>query len=163
MGHPADVRGLILVHHTPHGGYKITALVREVRVDQQGTSAPTTVVIFDGDPVIGRALELLLQADADYSSVRYMDESSLEQPGALEEVRVVLLGPRWSARSREAITNMVESMPATVRIPVLEVGIPADDTQVEPENYVPWPCQMEDLKRRIDAALFAGPGADNGI
>lgn len=114
------------------------------------------MVVFDGDPVVGRALELLLRT-AGYDA-RYVDHTFMQQPGALDGVRVVLLGPGWSVGSREVV---VKSARGAAGIPVLEVGPPTDGVAGIPERLVPWPCRTEDLKRRIDAQM-AEFVAENG-
>src|SRR3712207_7176939 len=52
-----------------------------------------TVLAICGDPVVGRALTLLLQSSL--YEVRFLPVSALSEPGALEGVRLVLLAPTW--------------------------------------------------------------------
>lgn len=118
------------------------------------TAAPATIVIFDGEPVVGQVLELLLRI-AGYD-VMYVDQGFLSQPGKLHGVRVLLLGPGWNSESRELAAEMVRSNPPMAeRTPVLEIGLPPDGVPLRTERYVPWPCRTEDLKRRINDALLA--------
>ena len=58
--------------------------------------------------------------------------------------------------------RVVAETPAATRIQVLEIGVPDDEAEIRPENYIPWPCRTEDLKRRIEAALRARSGASGG-
>jgi hypothetical protein len=113
------------------------------------------VVVFDGDPVVGRALELLLRDNG--RNTKFLDKRSLKRPGALEGVRVILLAPGWSAESRRTVLTMIENdAPATARrIKVLEIGAPPESPRTEPGHHVPWPCRTEDLKRHVDAVLLA--------
>jgi hypothetical protein len=127
----------------------------ESRVAAGGVTAPAEVVIVDGNPLVGQALELLL-ASTSYN-VTYLEKNSLEQPGILQRVRLILLAPGWSIESRQAVLAAIEKEPAVARrIQVLEMGPPPEGVRVEPERHVPWPCRTKDLKLRIEAALPAG-------
>ena len=117
------------------------------------TAAKPTVVIYGEDLAVGRALEVLLKS-AHYNA-RFVAESSLEQSGALEEARVILLAPSTSPKNREDVLAKVKSMPKTARISVLEMGIAGDGSvQVDPERYIPWPCRTVEIKRWINVALL---------
>jgi hypothetical protein len=122
------------------------------------TPAPTTirVMIFEGDPVVGRALALLLRT-CGYGGVRYVNRDSLEELRTLRGVRLWLLGPGWDYASLEIAAEMAGSMPAEGKGSVLGIGLPCDGSSIRAECYVPWPCRTEDLKRRIDAALLGEP------
>ena len=131
-----------------------TSAAHEPRMVAGETIVSAEVVIFGGDPLVGQALELLL-ASTSYN-VKFLDKNSLEQPGILERVRLILLGPGWSAESRQAVLVAVENEPAGARrIQVLEMGSPPEGIRVEPERHVPWPCRAKDLKSRIEMALLA--------
>ena len=120
------------------------------------------VLICNGDPIVGRALESLLRV-ADYA-VKYVADDYLERPGALEGVRVLLLGARWDARSREVALRAVgDTLGRTGSISILELGEPSDGSKIEPENYVPWPCRTEVLTRRIDALTMIDPRSGVGL
>ncbi len=127
----------------------------------QGPTAPATVIIVNGDPIVGRALELLLKI-ADYRT-KYVAADTLGRIGTLAGVRVLLLGPGWGAESREAVIKAVDGAPGPAEIVILELGEPSDGSPVEPERYVPWPCRTEDLARRINAVLGGEPQADIGV
>jgi hypothetical protein len=113
------------------------------------------MVIFEGDPLVGRALELLLRSCG--YGVRYANRSSLEELGMLREIRLWLLGPGWDYASREIAAEMAGSAPAESKGSILEIGLPRDGSSIRAECYVPWPCRTEDLKQRIDAALLGEP------
>lgn len=140
------------------------ALVSEVRVaswtKEEGT-AQATVIIFDGDPIVGRALEMLLRT-AGYVA-RYVFDGPSEALGSLEGVRVVLLGPGWDAESHEALIKALGGAPGLSSMTILQLGDPSDGARVEPGRHVPWPCRAEDLTRRIDDALLTktGPETDD--
>ena len=111
--------------------------------------------------MVGRALESLLRV-ADYA-VKYVADDYLERPGALEGVRVLLLGARWDARSREVALRAVgDTLDRMGGISILELGEPSDGSKIEPECYVPWPCRTEDLTRRIDAIALTEPRSGVG-
>ena len=120
--------------------------------DRIPTSA--AVLVLGRDAVVGKALELLLRS-ADYN-VKFLTEPSLDEPGLLDGVQLLLLAPGLSAKRREALLTLVSSMPVAVRIPVLELASNIKRAQVGTGHLVPWPCRAEDLERRIKAALLAG-------
>ena len=54
----------------------------------------------------------------------------------------------------------MRSMPDKAEVPVLELVAALDGLAEGPVVRVAWPCRMEDLLRRIEAALPEGPSAD---
>ena len=126
-------------------------VLSEVRVPTEGQTNRKTVVILGGDPVVGRALELLLR-NAHYD-VRYVNTNSPESPPAPENVGGVVLGPGWNSRIRKAVLKVIGDAPDMENIPVLEIGLPTDDARLRAEHYVPWPCRSEELKKRLDDVL----------
>jgi hypothetical protein len=119
----------------------------------------TTILIFDGDPVVGRALGLLLRT-AGYDA-RYVTSDYAEHATAFDGFRILLLGPGWDARSRAATERMADARRVAIT-PILEMGAPIDGAPKKPERFVPWPCRTEDLIRRIDAALLGAPEMEAG-
>jgi hypothetical protein len=113
------------------------------------------VLIFEGDRVVGQALELLLRTCG--YGVRYVNRDSLEELRTLRGIRLWLLGPGWDYTSREIAAEMAGSMLAEGKASVLEIGLPRDGSSIRAECYVPWPCRTEDLTQRIDAALLGEP------
>ena len=128
-----------------------------------------------GDPVVGRLLVLLLE-DSGYE-VRFMPRLSLNESGALERVRLLLLTPtpELSSERRAALLASLKDIQEAVGLIVLELVTPSeerrreevrDDSRGESRgdswHLVPWPCRFPELKRRIEAALLANsdPGAD---
>lgn len=139
-------------------------MVLEARVVSERSDknlVPATVLICNGDPIVGRALELLLRT-ADYT-VKYVADDCLQRPGTLEGVRLVLLGAGWGAQSRAAVVQAASNAPDRASISILELGEPFDGSEIEPGRNVPWPCRTEDLTRRIEAIVFAEPQADVGV
>lgn len=121
-------------------------------------TTPVTVTVFGGNPIVGKALEALLNTAG--HNAEFVDENSLKQPVVLDGVRVLLLGPGWNAKSREVVAKMVENAPAKASVVVFELGAPPDGVPIQPERYVPWPCRAEDLERRINDSLLAEPSAN---
>ena len=114
------------------------------------STAYTKVTIVGGDPVVGEALEVLLQA-AGYHT-RFLPEFVMDEPDEmLADSQLVLIAPALSAKRRKAFLEMMLSSPKTVNIPVLEL-LPANGGQhLHAEHIVLWPCSREELKQAIDA------------
>lgn len=116
-----------------------------------------------GDPVIGRALALLLGGSR--YDAKYLDAASLREPGALDGVRIVLLTPTpGSERSEVPLAALRDAPGGVAEVPVLRLlsfsgRTRAEGEQDRSEYAVPWPCSTEELKRRIETALLAAPGS----
>jgi hypothetical protein len=105
--------------------------------------------------VAGQALELLLQS-AGYNTRLMLETVADKLVDPLDGVQLLLFAPSLSARHREAFLNLAKSTPATTEIPVLELVTSSNGAQAEPSDWVPWPCRMEDLQGKIEAALTSG-------
>ncbi len=122
-------------------------------------SATTIVVAVCGDPVVGRALVLLLQGPR--YDARFVPTPALSEPGALEGVQLVLLTPTWelNGESRDALLASLRGALGAAEAPILELtssgGAPNGEARVGPEHTVPWPCSPAELERRIHTALRA--------
>lgn len=132
-------------------------MVREARVASEDTDASVRLLIFDGDPVVGRALELLLRT-AGYDAV-YLARDRSARPEAIGGAQLLLLAPGWDGESRRDAA-VLAGAPGAENLPVLEMGAPPEGVPVRSDRYVPWPCRTEELKRRIAAALAARPEQD---
>ncbi len=117
--------------------------------------SPNTVAILARDAVAGQALALLLQS-AGYNTLFVVETVVDKLAEALDGARLLLIAPRLSARHREDFLNGMRSVPAIAQIPVLELITVHDGTRPELEGHVLWPCRMEDLKEKIEAALMSG-------
>lgn len=122
------------------------------------STAHTKVVIIGGDPVVGEALEVLLQA-AGYRT-RFLPESAMDEllSEVLADSQLLLIAPVLSAERRKALLEMMLSPTTSVNIPVLEL-LPANGGQHLQEHIVLWPCSGEELKRAIDALLLNQGGS----
>jgi hypothetical protein len=110
-----------------------------------------------GDPIVGRALALLLRSD--YYEVRFVPVDASGEPGPLRDARVVVLAPPsgLSSGRREALITTLKKRAAVANIPVLELTAFSEGMRAEPaQGTVPWPCSTEELERRIEEALDVG-------
>lgn len=122
--------------------------------------AHTKVAIFGGDPVIGEALEIMLQA-VGYRT-RFLPESVMDEllGELLADSQLLLVAPVLSAKRRKTLLEMKLSPTTPVNIPVLEL-LPANGGQhLQGGRTVLWPCSGEELKRAIDALLLDRCGSD---
>jgi hypothetical protein len=121
------------------------------------------VVAICGDPIVGRALALLLRSTL--YDARFLVSLSLSELGSLEDVQLLLLTPAWElyADRREDILALLGDESDAAEIPVLELtssfGAGRNGhARLRPEHTVSWPCSTEELERRIQAALLTDPG-----
>jgi DNA-binding response OmpR family regulator len=119
----------------------------------QRESSLIKIAILGGDLLVSRSLEVALRG-AGYDA-RYLNGTFTDEPAELlEEVRLVIFAPRMGTEHRKAfLSNMRNS--ATVGLPVLELATVLDEVRAEQERvgFVAWPCSIEELTRRIEAAL----------
>ena len=116
-------------------------------------TASAKVLVVGGDAIVGQALELLLQsAECD---VKFLGEPFLEEPGLLDGFQLLLIAPGLSAKCRETLLALVSSTTVAQRIPFLELVSNIQGAQQDGAGHlVPWPCQPEELERRIKTALL---------
>jgi hypothetical protein len=110
------------------------------------------VAIVGGGPVIGPALESLLESTG--YRAHFLPASVIDNiDQLLSDTDLLVLAPALSAERRKALLEALLGQPGAQKIPVLEL-LPAngkeDRTQ---EGSVLWPCSVEELKRAIDALL----------
>ena len=123
-------------------------------------TVPTTIAILGGNSVAGRALEVLLQVVGyDTRLIEDPPERSPEQ--LLEGVRVLLLAPTLSAESRETLLADLGSTLDAANIPVLTLSTSLKEAHAEAPAFIPWPCRLEDLTKKIEAALLRVPEVGN--
>jgi hypothetical protein len=115
-------------------------------------TVPTTIAILGGNSVAGRALEALLQG------VGY-DTRLIEDPPEqlFEGVRLLLLAPTLSAESRETLLAEMGSTLDAANIPVLTLSTSLKEALAGGPAFIPWPCRLEDLTKKIEAALLRVP------
>ena len=126
------------------------------------TSGPSGIVI-SGDPLASRILALLLQ-DSSYQA-KFLAIASLNESGVLEDVQLLLLTPTQalSTEDRKALLASLKEMPRETELIVMELISLSEERREEEEegaqelqsHKVPWPCGIDELERRIEAALLA--------
>ncbi len=65
----------------------------------------------------------------------------------------MILGSGLHPEGREGFLSAVRGAPATANMPVLELVTTSDRERAERPGAVRWPCRVNDLKDRIEAAL----------
>jgi hypothetical protein len=119
-------------------------------------TAQTTIAVLGGNSVAGRALEALLQGVGyDTHLIEDPPERSPEQ--LLEGVRLLLLAPTLSAESRETLLAEMGSTLDVANIPVLTLSTTLKEAPGDGPVFIPWPCRLEDLTKKIEAALLRAP------
>jgi hypothetical protein len=119
-------------------------------------TGPTTIAILGGNSVAGRALEALLQGVGyDTRLIEDPPESTPEQ--LLEGVRLLLLAPTLSAESRETLLADMDSTLEAANIPVLTLSTTIKEALGDGPVSIPWPCRLEELTGKIEAALLPAP------
>ncbi len=116
-------------------------------------------IVISGDPLASRILALLLQ-DSRYQA-KSLPIASLNESGLLEDVQLLLLTPTQalSTEVRKALLASLKEMPRETELIVMEL-IREEEEEEEEEaqelqtHKVPWPCKMDELERRIEAALL---------
>jgi hypothetical protein len=110
------------------------------------------IAVFDGDPVVCEALEVLLQA-AGYHIRSLREPTGDEHDELLTDFHLLLVAPEVSAERRKGLLDMMPSPTAPVKIPILELVPEGGVQSIRGGGVVLWPCSVEQLKRAIDAAL----------
>jgi hypothetical protein len=121
------------------------------------------VVAICGDPVVGRALALLLRSSL--YDARFLTTSSLSEPASLEGVRLLVLTPtrELDADHRETLLASLKGASDIAEAPILELasstgGARNGHARLRPDHIVSWPCSTEELERRVEAVLRTHPG-----
>jgi hypothetical protein len=117
------------------------------------STARAKVAIVGGDPVVGDALEVLLQA-AGYRT-RFLPESVIGELGELlADSQLLVVAPVLSAECRKALVEMKLSQTMPLNVPVLEL-LPANGGHRLPVgDSLLWPCSGQELKDAIAALLL---------
>jgi hypothetical protein len=142
---------------------------RRQPIEDTPNLARTVFVAVCGDPVVGRALVLLLHGPR--YDARFVSAPSLGEPGALEGVELVLLAPAWelNGEGRDALLASLKGASGATEAPILELTSSFSkvarigEERAGSGHTVPWPCSTEELERRIQAVLLVDPGGSNGL
>jgi hypothetical protein len=123
-------------------------------------------MVVSGDPFGSRILALLL-IDSGYRA-EFLAIWSLNEPGALEDVQLLVLTPTWallSTEERKALLASLREMARDTGLIVMELITLSDERRTEqeeeeeeeaqelPSYKVLWPCGIDELEERIEAAL----------
>lgn len=118
-------------------------------------SEQTTVAILGGNPLVGRALELLLRGIG--YDARFLEEDLVISVGRpellLHGVQLLIVAPSISIQHRTAFLEGIRSASDVTEAKVLELITSPETGQAEIEGCVPWPCRMEELTRIIESTL----------
>jgi hypothetical protein len=134
--------------------------------DAAGTPrrAAPVVLAISGDPIVGRALALLLRGPR--YDARFVPSPSWGELGSLEGVQLLLITPTpaLSDGRREAFVASLVSRAAAASVPILELVTPAGGRRdggagAGPQRLVPWPCSTEELVQCIEGSLLADGGS----
>ena len=116
-------------------------------------TGPTTIAILGGNSVAGRALEALLQG-VGYDTRLIEDPPERSPEEILEGVRLLLLAPTLSTESRETLLAEMGSTLEAANILVLTLSTTLKEALNDGPVFIPWPCRLEDLTQKIEAALI---------
>jgi cobalamin biosynthesis Mg chelatase CobN len=119
-------------------------------------------MVVSGDPFGSRILALLL-IDSGYRA-EFLAIWSLNEPGALEDVQLLVLTPTWALLSTEEHDALLSSLREMTRdrgLIVMELISLSEERRTEqeeeaqelPSYKVLWPCGIDELEERIEAAL----------
>jgi len=81
----------------------------------------------------------------------------------LEGVRLLLLAPTLNTESREALLAEMGDPLAAANIPVLTLSTTIREALGDGPVSIPWPCRLEELTRKIDAALLPVPDVGKSV
>ncbi len=112
----------------------------------------TSVGILGGDPVVGRALEQLLRS-AGYAA-RFLTETSLDETWTLDGLKLLLFTDDVEAGRRESALGGPKSALKGASLPILELAASPDGSKDGAAGVLPWPCRVDELRERIEAALL---------
>ncbi len=103
--------------------------------------------------MVGRALEALLQG-VGYDTRLIEDHPAGEPEDLLEGVRLLLVTPSLSGESREPLLADMRGALVAEAIPVLTLSTTLKETLADQPDLILWPCRLEDLTEKIEAALL---------
>jgi hypothetical protein len=135
-------------------------LEREASTNEQA-SGPNSIAV-SGDPFASRILALLLR-DSGYRA-EFLAIWSLNEPGALEDVQLVVLTPTRAlldTDEHKALLTSLREMTRDRGLVVVELITLSEERRTEEEGpqelqshkKVLWPCRIDELEQRIEAAL----------
>jgi len=123
-------------------------------------TVPTKIAILGGNSVAGRALEALLQG-VGYDTRLIEDPPERPPEQLLEGVKLLVLAPTLSAETRETLLAQMGSTLEVANIPVLTLSTSLKEALAGGPAFIPWPCRLEDLTKKIEAALLPVPEVES--
>ena len=124
---------------------------------------PTTIAILGCDTVVGRSLSVLLEGSG-YKTTLLDSYPTGIVDELLDGADLLLLTPRVDQGVREAFLGaMGKRVPQKGDMPVISLTTAIEEDLPEKEGVisVPWPCEIEKLVERIEAALLGVPPASS--
>jgi hypothetical protein len=85
------------------------------------------------------------------------DYPASEPKEIFEGVKLLLITPAPSDESRESSLAGMRSTPGAAAIPVLTLSTTLKEARADRPGFILWPCRLEDLTEKIEAALFPAP------
>jgi hypothetical protein len=122
-----------------------------------GLGSTRTALALYGDPIVCRALVLLLNGP-DYD-VKHLPAASLGVAGTLTGVHILLLALERGTECRRRIFELLDSAADADGVHVLELTSALGGSSERRRQHdhagrkISWPCSTEQLKRHIDTAL----------
>jgi hypothetical protein len=116
--------------------------------------AQPEVAVFDGDPVVREALQVLLQAGG-YRTWSLSESVGYELDKLLANCSLLLVAPELTAERRRALLGMMSRPGALAKIPILELLPEGREQNVRGAHVLLWPCAMDEVKQAIEAILVA--------
>ncbi len=114
------------------------------------------VAIVTGNPVVGEALEALLQGLGYRARFEAAPPHAARRTARSQGAELLVLGPGLTPCRRKAVLARARGRaPVAGAVPVLELS-GTDPPSEASALRVRWPCRAEELARAIDAALEAG-------
>jgi hypothetical protein len=110
--------------------------------------------------VAGRALEALLQG-VGYDTRLIEDPPERSPQELLDGIRLLLIAPTLSAESREVLLAEMGGTLDAANISVLTLSTTLKEALNDGPAFIPWPCRLEDLTKKIEAALLPVTEAGN--
>ena len=130
----------------------------EIKVSWDLYSDPAITLVISGDPIVGRALALLLRGPR--YDAKFVPISSLSERGVLEDVRLLVLTPtpELGAERRETLLKSLSEVQSAAEMQILELdsfSAQAREGEVRGKGWhvLLWPSRTEELERRIEIIL----------
>lgn len=142
----------------PSSSIILLRVEKERFVQQKGAliTESTTIGILGGNSVAGRALEALLQG-VGYKT-RLIEYPPASEPDEfLAGVELLLVSPTLGDESREFLLADIEHSLDATAMPVLTLSTTPKGALGDQPVFIPWPCRIEDLTKKIEATLLPLP------